>query len=123
MKQSEHQRITMSELPPDRQGAIRAKLIGAYTDIDSMTAEELLADVGVKKPMPFFFELRAFVNDLRRARESLGLTHQQLAEKSGLSRETVCRLESGDLRNPTWKTLGLYASAVGLHMQLSTNPA
>src|SRR4051812_23922091 len=55
---------------------------------------------------PFYFELRAFVKQLRDAREAVGFTLAQLAEKTGLAEETLCRLESGAATNPTWKTLG-----------------
>ena len=71
---------------------------------------------------PFYFELRAFVKQLRDAREAAGMTLAQVAAKSGLAEETLCRLESGAVTNPTWKTLGMYAVAVGRGIVLSAEP-
>jgi DNA-binding XRE family transcriptional regulator len=67
---------------------------------------------------PFYFELRACVAELKKAREAAGLTLAQVAEKTGLAAETLCRLETGMVTNPTWKTLGLYAAAVGRKLSL-----
>jgi hypothetical protein len=39
-----------------------------------------------------------------------------------LAEETLCRLESGAATNPTWKTLGAYAVAVGLGISLAAEP-
>jgi len=47
-----------------------------------------------------------------KAREAAGLTLAQVAAKTGLAEETLCRLESGAVTNPTWQTLGRYAVAV-----------
>ena len=67
---------------------------------------------------PFYFELRACVAELKKAREAAGLTLAQVAQKTGLAAETLCRLETGMVTNPTWKTLGLYAAAVGRTLSL-----
>lgn len=72
---------------------------------------------------PFYFELRAFTKQLKDAREAAGLTLAQVAEKTGSAEETLCRLESGAVTNPTWKTLGLYAAAVGLTIKLTATPS
>jgi hypothetical protein len=37
---------------------------------------------------------------------------------SGLAVETLSRLETGALTNPTWKTLGVYAAALGMRPRL-----
>ncbi|MBE6933677.1 MAG: helix-turn-helix transcriptional regulator [Ruminococcaceae bacterium] len=46
-------------------------------------------------------------------RESLGLTQEQLAEKSGVSRTIISGLENGTDRATTTKTLLKIASALG----------
>ena len=71
---------------------------------------------------PFYFELRTFTTQLKEAREAAGLTLAQVAEKTGLAEETLCRLESGAVTNPTWKTLGLYAVAVGHTINVTATP-
>lgn len=45
-------------------------------------------------------------------REQRGLTQIQLAKKSGVSRATICALESGEERVTTTKTLHKIASAM-----------
>jgi transcriptional regulator with XRE-family HTH domain len=50
---------------------------------------------------------------LRRLRTKRGLSQQGLAEKSGLSREYVARLETGQ-HNPSLATLQKLAKALGV---------
>jgi DNA-binding XRE family transcriptional regulator len=80
---------------------------------------ELLTPEEIADGAPFYFELLACVAELKKAREAAGLTLAQVAEKSGLATETICRLETGQVTNPTWKTLGMYAVAVGRKLRLS----
>jgi transcriptional regulator with XRE-family HTH domain len=70
---------------------------------------------------PFYFELRACIAELNKARESAGLTLNQIAEKTGLAAETLCRLESGAVTNPTWKILGLFAAAVDRKLSITAS--
>ena len=83
------------------------------------TPSELLTPEELADGAPFYFELRACVAELKKAREAAGLTLDQVAEKTGLATETLCRLETGTVTNPTWKTLGLYAAAVGRKLTLT----
>lgn len=46
-------------------------------------------------------------------RESLGMTQEELAEKSGVCRSTISALENGTERATTTKTLLAIASALG----------
>jgi len=41
-----------------------------------------------------------------------------VAVRSGIAEETLCRLETGAAINPTWKTLGDYASAVDVQIAI-----
>ena len=95
-----------------RAAETRAKLAHKPGITELLTPEEL-ADGA-----PFYFELRACIAELKKAREAAGLTLAQVAEKTGLATETLCRLETGQVTNPTWKTLGLYATAVGRKLML-----
>jgi DNA-binding XRE family transcriptional regulator len=85
------------------------------------TPSELLAPEELADGAPFYFELRACIAELKKAREDAGLTLTQVAEKTGLAAETLCRLETGMVTNPTWKTLGLFAAAVGCRLSLSVH--
>ena len=53
-----------------------------------------------------------------RAREQAHLTQEQLAERSGLSRNTIIRIERGST-SPSIKTLGKIASALGKRVHVS----
>ena len=53
-----------------------------------------------------------------RAREEARLTQEQLAERSGVSRVTINRIERGKL-NPSMKTLSRLARAMGKQERVS----
>ncbi|MBA4189936.1 MAG: hypothetical protein C0467_18280 [Planctomycetaceae bacterium] len=82
---------------------------------------ELLSPEELADAAPFYFALRTCVAELKKAREAVGLTLAQVAEKTGLATETLCRLETGMATNPTWQTLGLYAAAVGRKLNLTAS--
>jgi hypothetical protein len=68
---------------------------------------------------PFYFVLRAYIQQLKEAREAAGLTLADVSARTGMAVESLSRLETGAQTNPTWKTLGLYAAAVGRQPRLS----
>jgi DNA-binding XRE family transcriptional regulator len=76
-------------------------------------AAELLTPQELADAAPFYLVLRDYVRQLREAREAAGLTLAAVSARSGLAVESLSRLETGAQTNPTWKTLGLYAAAVG----------
>jgi DNA-binding phage protein len=61
------------------------------------------------------------IGDLKRARQSQGLTLQEVAERMGTDRSNVHRLEqcSG---NPTVATVARYAQAIGRRMVITLEP-
>ena len=74
---------------------------------------ELLTPEEIQESAPFYFALREYIRQLKAARDEAGLTLADVAAKSGLAVESLSRLETGAQTNPTWKTLGMYAKAVG----------
>jgi ribosome-binding protein aMBF1 (putative translation factor) len=84
---------------------------------------ELLSPQELADAAPFYFVLRAYVQQLKEAREAAGLTLAELSARSGIAVESLSRLETGALTNPTWKTLGLYASAIGRQPNLTAETA
>ncbi len=80
---------------------------------------ELLTPEEMADAAPFYFVLRAYIQQLKVVRESAGVTLAELSARSGLAVETLSRLETGALTNPTWKTLGAYAAALGLRPKLT----
>jgi DNA-binding XRE family transcriptional regulator len=79
---------------------------------------ELLTPQELSDAAPFYFELRSFLHQLKETRERTGVTLAELADRTGLAVETLSRLETGALTNPTWKTLGLYTASLGLRLRL-----
>jgi transcriptional regulator with XRE-family HTH domain len=45
-------------------------------------------------------------------RQKLGLSQQELAEKTGMRAEQISRIENGKLMNPTLRTLELLSTAL-----------
>ena len=68
---------------------------------------------------PFYFVLREYIRQLKEARLAANLTLAEVSERSGLAVESLSRLETGAQTNPTWKTLGSYAVAVGCAPRLT----
>lgn len=80
--------------------------------------DDVLTDEERANAAPFYFVLRDYIHQLKQAREHAGLTLAQVSERSGIAVESLSRLETGAQTNPTWKTLGAYAAAVGCRPHL-----
>lgn len=63
--------------------------------------------------MGMYFDVQRALQALKRERERCGLSIGDVAERSGLDRAVVSRLENGKQDNPTVATLMRYAAAVG----------
>jgi transcriptional regulator with XRE-family HTH domain len=63
--------------------------------------------------MGMYFDVQSALRALKREREQCGLTIGDVAERSGLDRAVVSRLENGKQDNPTVATVMRYAAAVG----------
>jgi DNA-binding XRE family transcriptional regulator len=63
--------------------------------------------------MGMYFDVQKALQALKREREQCGLKIDDVAERSGLDRSVVSRLENGKQDNPTVATLMRYAAAVG----------
>ena len=79
---------------------------------------ELLTPQELADAAPFYLVLRDYLRQLKDAREAAGVTLAELSTRTGLALETLSRLETGALTNPTWKTLGVYAAALGCQPRL-----
>jgi DNA-binding XRE family transcriptional regulator len=80
---------------------------------------ELLTPQEHTDAAPFYFVLRSYIQQLKQARETAGLTLADVSARTGMAVESLSRLETGEQTNPTWKTLGRYAAAVGGQPRLS----
>src|SRR5438093_3844799 len=63
--------------------------------------------------MGMYFDVQRALQALKRERQRGGLSISDVAERSGLDRAVVSRLENGKQDNPTVATLMRYAAAVG----------
>ena len=63
--------------------------------------------------MGMYFDVQRALQALKREREQCGLSISDVAERSGLDRAVVSRLENGKQDNPTVATLMRYAAAIG----------
>jgi DNA-binding XRE family transcriptional regulator len=63
--------------------------------------------------MGMYFDFQKAIQALRRERNRCGVSIGEVAERSGLDRAVVSRLENGKQDNPTVATLMRYAAAVG----------
>jgi DNA-binding XRE family transcriptional regulator len=59
-----------------------------------------------------------FVGRLRQRRENVGLSRGDVAERSGLDKATLSRLENEWYPNPTLNTLARYARGIGKRLVL-----
>ena len=86
-------------------------------------ANELLNPEELAEAAPFYFVLRAYVHELKKAREAAGLTLADVSARTGMAMESLSRLETGAQTNPTWKTLAAYAAALGRQPRLTAEIA
>jgi DNA-binding XRE family transcriptional regulator len=63
--------------------------------------------------MGLYIELRLALAELKRLREAARLSLADVAERSGIDKAALSRLENGVHDNPTVETLMRYAAAVG----------
>lgn len=63
--------------------------------------------------MGMYFDIQLALRDLKQERVECGLTIADVAERSGLDRAVISRLENGKQDNPTVATLMRYAAALG----------
>jgi hypothetical protein len=63
--------------------------------------------------MGMYFDMQRALQALKHEREQQGLSIGDVAERSGLDRAVVSRLENGKQDNPTVATLMRYAASIG----------
>jgi DNA-binding XRE family transcriptional regulator len=104
---------------PEEQARLRAAREKFQTERPGI--DELVASGEYEGPMPLgvYQDLVETLAHLRLAREKEGLSLADVAERSGIDRAAVSRLENGHNANPTIDTLGRYAAALGKRIAFS----
>jgi DNA-binding XRE family transcriptional regulator len=109
-------KIDWTEEDRARHKAIREKFK------DKPTYEQLVASgevSGQPVPLGLYLTLGALLHEMRKIREEAGLSLTDVAERSGIDKGALSRLETGKQLNPTMDTLVRYATAVGKQLVLS----
>ena len=120
-----HRDMKWSEEDRARHKAIREKF-----QRERPTPQELIESGEYLGPLPHgvYLSLRFALAELKKAREAAGLSLADVAERSGIDKAALSRLENGVHDNPTVETLARYATAVGKRLtwsiqDLPTQPA
>src|SRR4051812_12015297 len=104
---------------PEQEAAERA--LRDRFQAEKPTLDELIArgDVTQVLTMGEYWELRKTFAALKAVREQQGLSISDLAERSGIDRAMISRLENGQIDNPTIATVTRYAKALGKKVVVS----
>jgi transcriptional regulator with XRE-family HTH domain len=102
---------------PEEQARIQA--IRDRFQTERPTLSELVAEDGYNEPVCHvdYLALQQAIAALKKAREEAGLSLAQVAERSGIDKAALSRLETGRQINPTVATLSRYAKAVGKRLR------
>jgi DNA-binding XRE family transcriptional regulator len=64
-----------------------------------------------------YLQLRELARLLKEAREKANWSLNDLAEKTGLDRGSIWKIEAGHQENPTWETLLKLSQALGFRLR------
>jgi ribosome-binding protein aMBF1 (putative translation factor) len=95
-----------------REQALREKLQKEKPSLQDLVRAGA-CDPDAVMTMGMYFDVQRALRALKRERVQRGLSIGDVAERSGLDRAVVSRLENGKQDNPTIATLMRYAAAVG----------
>jgi hypothetical protein len=93
---------------------------------DKPTIDQLVASgelSGNTLPMGLYLEIQQLLHDLKKVRQSAGLSLADLAERTGMDKAVLSKMENGQHGIPTLPSLARYAHAVGLRLAFSLAPA
>jgi transcriptional regulator with XRE-family HTH domain len=108
-----------TSLPPEVLAAAKERSAQARKKIEQVGRSNLHTPEERADGAPFYFVLRNFIRQLKAAREAARMTLEDVSARTGMAVESLSRLETGANTNPTWKTLGSYAAAIGVAPVLS----
>jgi DNA-binding XRE family transcriptional regulator len=115
-------RLSEAELTPEQRLAVERRRALRQTPAYQ---EEVARDLEAYRkefPPALDLELIEALNRLRRERERQGLSLTDIAERTGIDRATISKLETGKVGNPTIGTLRTYAKALGRRLAWSLEP-
>jgi ribosome-binding protein aMBF1 (putative translation factor) len=104
---------------PEQQAAEQAIRERFQRDKPSLDHVVQSGDVGPVYTMGQYWELRKTFAALKALREQQGLSITDLADRTGMDRAMISRLENGQMDNPTLATVTRYAQALGKRVVVS----
>jgi len=111
-----HRKIERTPEEQRRLEEIRERFQRERPGLDDLLAN---GDVTEVVPQGEYLDLLAMLAELKKHRLRRGLSLADVAERSGMDRSAVSRLENGVYVNPTVDTLHRYAAAVGAEIGFS----
>jgi DNA-binding XRE family transcriptional regulator len=93
----------------------RLKAIRERFQRERPSLKRLVESGDAPPPMPLatYVEIHQLLHRLKQDREAAGLSLADVAERTGMDRAAISRLENGHQPNPTIETLARYAAALG----------
>ncbi len=105
---------TLDEMTPEQRAVIEAIRARRHTPEADAELERYREAIREEVPPAAPDEgLAAMLTALRSERERQGLSLADVAERTGMDRATISKLETGKVANPTYFTLRTYARALG----------
>lgn len=117
----EHKRVFVkSERTPEELAELRAERerFGRERPSYARLVESGEVDPADETTMGEYLALLNLMAELRAERERRGLSLTDLAERSGLERSAISKLETGKVLNPNLSTLRRYAASLGKSITL-----
>jgi DNA-binding XRE family transcriptional regulator len=106
--QSETRTVERSAADKARLKAIRAKF-----QRDKPSLDELASQGATVVPLGTYLAVQQLLAELRQVRQEQQLTLEQVAERAGMDKAALSRLETGKQPNPTVESLFRVATALG----------
>jgi ribosome-binding protein aMBF1 (putative translation factor) len=112
-EQRRRRRLAHADLAPEQRAAVEARRAVRQTPEYQEELERNIEAYRQEYPPASDPELIAALAGLRRERERQGLSLTDLAERTGIDRATISKLETGKIANPTVGTIRTLARALG----------
>ena len=120
MAKKEAQRIHRPRIQtPEQEAAelaLRQRLLQEKPSLQDLVD---CGDIGQVLTMGEYWELCKTFAGLKALRKLQGLSISDLAERTGMDRAMISRLENGQIDNPTIATMSRYANALGKRIVVS----
>jgi len=108
-------KIETRKIPRTPEDKARLKAIRERFQREKPSLKKLVESGDAPAPIPLgtYLEVQVLLHQLKKEREAAGLSLADVAERTGMDRAAISRLENGHQLNPTIDTLARYAAALG----------